>query len=411
MVAKLRNFIITSFETKYYKLWDTLTDSRIRLLSYQLEKTSTEKVHIQAYLETYSPMSYGQVKMMLLHKTLHIEQRAGPRRTAYDYTKKEATDVWYKAYPAWKDHGARIEGTEHKEMGVFSTEQGRRTELERVIDRVQCGATEREIAETCSREYIKFSTGIRRWLQQRAFKSAGKFSKVKVVVLEGGPGSGKTRFPKDLHGAENVYSPKWNGSKFWFDGYQNHEILLINEIDSGNMRLEYLLQLLDNYHLEIEQKGSSTVSNWHTIYITTNDPIETWFNYFEGITDDHRKALARRINQVIKFGRVKCELDLCDIPTKTIQEVTKPSITLVTSVPPEPSQGDTKTFLDHVCSPNVFSKYHDAIFTNRKRLHVTNGQVLQTTQEKRKEGEVEISQQENRYTSGEKDSPNRHQVR
>lgn len=399
-MEKLRNWCITSFDTRFFKIWPTLTDSRIRLLSFQLEKTTTTgKVHLQVYLETYSPITLSSVKTILGDSTLHAEQRRGTRLAAYDYTRKEDNDYWYQLYPQWVEHGARIPGTEHKQIGVFSTRQGERTDLLNVIDMVRADKNELQIAETCPREYIKFSTGIKRWLQQRAFRRAGKYSHVEVILLKGDPGLGKTRYAKDRHGYENVYTPKWNGTKFWFDGYQDQSVLLINEIDHQNIRLEYFLQLTDNWYLELEQKGSSTVSNWHTIYITTNDPVEMWFNYWEGRTIANQKAFARRIDCIVDFGENHQAINLCDIPRKTIEQVTKSSITLVTSVP---------------LKSNLTSNgklYSPAIFTNEKRHNVTNGSRIQAKKEVSQEGQEQTGEQENRYPSRKKDSRNSFQTR
>lgn len=337
---KARNWVITCWDTKNYKAWQELDDERIRLLSWQLETTTNGKVHLQAYLETFTPVSLRQVKLIL--GECHCIPRRGPRYNAYMYTKKEDNIWWDTKFPQWQEHNKRIPGTEHQQLGNFSKRQGCRTDIQQIIDMVDEGATEAQIADSCPREYIKFSTGIRRWRETRARKLRGKHKKINVIVNYGDPGTNKTRWAKDKWGYQNVYEPKWNGQKFWFDTYDGEPIMQINEIDTVEVGIRRLLDLLDNYHKLIEYKGGITVSNWHTVVITTNEDPLTWFNCYEGISQKHQNALARRINEIQEFSSPAPQKTLLDIKRKKVGEVDKSIITLSTSVPTFPIFKTTK---------------------------------------------------------------------
>lgn len=300
---KRRNFCITSFNTANYKAFMQLKDDRIRLLSYQLETADTGKVHLQVYLETYGPLSRGQVKKMLNDNQLHIEPRGGPRYNAYMYTKKEDNPWWHANFPQWKDHGARIPGTEHKQIGYFSTRQGERTDIQRVVDAVEAGKTESEIADMCPREFIKFGAGINRLLAVRARKLRNKYNPVKVIVRYGDTRSQKTRKALDEFGYEKVFSPTWNGSKFWWDGYEGEKVIQINEIDKMDISINAFQRLTDDYIQLIEYKGGVTASNWDTIILTSNVPPNEWFNHYEGCTEKQVESVIERIDIVEKMTR------------------------------------------------------------------------------------------------------------
>lgn len=326
--AKARNFVLTNFNTQKYEDWKNLTDDRIRLLSYQLESTKAGKVHIQGYLEVYGPMSFSGVKKLLGDNKMTVKQRNGPRMNAYMYTKKEETPWWETNYPQWIGHGGRIPGTSHHQIGTFSNRQGERTDIQRVVDMVEAGATETEIALKYPREYIKFGAGINRLLSVRARALRGKHRPVKVIVRWGDTRTGKTRKAKDEHSYQKVFTPVWNGTKFWFDGYQGEPVLQINEVDTLGWTTKQFQDLTDNYIQLLEYKGGVTASNWHTIVLTSNVSPAQWWDGYASVPQAVEDSIIERIDEVEHMVRKREK-------KKTWADlgVTEPSITSVTSVP------------------------------------------------------------------------------
>lgn len=325
----LRNFCITSWDTSVYKTWTTLKDERIRLLSWQLEDADKpketaglepaklgapcidddggqsqyrekpkSKIHVQAYLETYEPLRLKQIKNMLGCNSIHIDVRNGPRLNAYMYTKKEDTPWWDINYPQWIDHGKRVPGTEHRQLGTFSNRQGQRTELLRVIDSIEQGATENDIAMSAPREYIKYPRGIKALLQQHAFKRKNVHNKIKVHIRYGETRSHKTRYVYDKYTPQGVDEPVWNGTKYWYDGYDGQKVCMFNEFTGNTCSIEYLLHITDDYYRKIETKGGMTVHNWDEIYFTSNVHPSEWFNSWEGIPQEQQDAFLQRIDTI-----------------------------------------------------------------------------------------------------------------
>lgn len=241
-----------------------------------------------------------RLKELLGSNSLHAEQRQGSRKEARDYCHKDNSAWFHINYPQWSTHGGRVDGTDVVELGTWDTKQGHRSDLDRVHDMINNDATEEDILDKCPREYFKYHSGIRRARHVRTLKLAGKYHKVTVQVLYGNSRTGKTRHVMDSHGHENVYKPVWNGQKYWFTDYDGEEVLLLDEF-YGQIRPHQIQQLLDNYHMRLEAKGSNPISRWKHIYITSNVHPEKWWTSYSNIPDEVQQSIINRIDKVIFF--------------------------------------------------------------------------------------------------------------
>lgn len=301
---KLRCWCITDFDTKNLKVWPKLDldDLKIRYFVYQLEFSPSKKLHIQAYIEFYDQIRRSTVKKRLRSTSLHAEPRNGTRYQARDYCRKDDSPWFQKYYPQWMDHGLRLQGTTTVELGVWRSKQGQRTDLDQIVDKIKSGAKEEEIFEACPSQYIKYSTGVRRARNLIKKKNINEHHKIKIHVLWGETGLGKTRAVLEKEGPENVYIPTYSDSagKFWFDGYDGEKVLLINEF-YGQARTAIMQQLLDNYRMRIEVKCDTTISAWDKIYITSNSHPRNWYNDWENIPPKVENSFIRRINTIDEF--------------------------------------------------------------------------------------------------------------
>lgn len=306
---KSRHFCITTFETKNYNYWKylDLDDLKIRYFVYQLERASTGKVHVQGYIEFYDQVRLSQVKSRLDDQGLHAESRKGSRVQARDYCMKDG-GAWYDShYPEWETHGSRIEGSECIELGTFKSTQGHRTDLDQMTEKINSGATEYEIFKSCPSQYLKYSTGCRRARALIQSKMVNQYiPNLKVHVIYGDTRSGKTREVLERCGYENVFVPIYSesASKFWFDGYDGQKVLLINEF-YGQARTSMMQQLLDHYRMRIESKGNMVISNWDTIYITSNCHPKDWYSGWANIPVEVMDSFVERISTITHKKRPK----------------------------------------------------------------------------------------------------------
>jgi len=112
---------------------------------------------------------------------------------------------------------------------------------------------------------------------------------IECTYIWGPSGVGKTRYVYDNENPEYVYSV--DAGK-WFDGYDGHPIILIDEFDKQdfkNPNMAWYLRMLDRYPFKAEPKGGMTWCKAERFYLTANIPIEDL-----NITEQEKVGLKRR---------------------------------------------------------------------------------------------------------------------
>lgn len=228
---------------------------------------------------------------------MHAEARSGSREDARNYCLKDDSSWFSVNYPQWEEHGHRVPNTTPVSLGIWKTSQGNRTDLDAVYDLIYGGSTEKNIFDAHPREYLKYHAGIRRARHLQHLHLAGKYCQMQVEVIYGDSRTGKTRSVMEEFGAENVYSPVWNGQKYWFSDYDGQDVLLLDEF-TGQIPISEFQKLLDNYHMRLEAKGSNPISRWTKIRITTNVHPRHWYNDWFGIPAKVEQSIINRISAV-----------------------------------------------------------------------------------------------------------------
>jgi len=174
------------------------------------------------------------------------------------------------------------------EIGVLPL-QGARSDLEVVRDHVSAGSNMRTLVDIArSYQASKFGEYYLKYHEvQRDFKPI-------VHWYHGKTGAGKTRLARewldtDIHTCMNDCK--------WFEGYDGHESLLIDDFRKDFAKFHVLLKMLDRYPYRVETKGGSRQLLAKKIAITCPYPPDEVYRTREDV-----QQLLRRIDQIILVG-------------------------------------------------------------------------------------------------------------
>lgn len=251
----------------------------LRYMVWQKERCpETGRIHQQVYIELSSPHRIGWVQGLWELGKFHCERRRGSREQARDYCMKEES---------------RVEGP--WEFGEWIVGRGHRSDIAKAVELVREGADDLTLVEEVPETFVRYYRGLDRVRQALLEERSTGFREVKVYVLIGPAGSGKTRSVFKDH--PDLYSlPPVEGGKLWFDGYRGQDVLLIDDFYEEISHAQ-LLRILDGYKMQVPYKGGFTWACWTTVYITSNEWPDTW--YQGGVT----AALKRRFTEVKEVTR------------------------------------------------------------------------------------------------------------
>lgn len=177
--------------------------------------------------------------------------------------------------------------------------QGERLDLGPVRDAIEAGASMEELILNADFDTVlcKYHSWAARLQFAFCKKNAQKFRFMNVKVYHGVTDQGKTRKATEDN-AGDFYLLSKDTQSIWFDGYAKERVLIWDDFHWDDVKLQYLLRLLDGYPLKLPVKGGFAWAMYDKVIITTNLPSDLWYP----IADDrHRAALARRINEEVEF--------------------------------------------------------------------------------------------------------------
>lgn len=265
-MSKIRNacFTLNNYtDEQHDQIQLYLNDCKYYVIGKEIAESGTP--HLQGYCEFKNSRSFNAVSKSLFNA--HIEPRKGSPEQAADYCKKDGDYI------------------EHGEI----SQQGQRTDIDVVRDAVKANPTRpmREVTSIATsyqsikvaEQYLKYHEVKRDW-------------KPEVKWYYGPSGSGKSKTANEE--MPNAYH--WDTVKWW-DGYDAHEDVLIDDFRKNMCTFSELLKILDRYSYRVETKGGARSLLARRITITCPfHPSEVY------ATREDTYQLIRRIDSIKSFG-------------------------------------------------------------------------------------------------------------
>lgn len=271
-MSKLRSVCFTINNPKDIpKIKEFLATARYAVYGEEVGESGTP--HLQGYVEFHNPRSFKAIHAAL--EKGHLERRRGTRWEASQYCKKEATVIW--------EHGVAPE----EEM-----REGKRSDLDLLHEEVGEGASLRSIITS---GIVRNYQGVRMMEKLLSLFEIPRRSRPKVYWYWGKSGTGKSYTAgKEAEAIGDVYYS--NGDGKWWDGYDRHKCVVINDFRQDWLSWSQLLMLLDEQPYRVEVKGGMRQFVAEHIWITCPKRPEREFQISEDLSQ-----LTSRLTEMREF--------------------------------------------------------------------------------------------------------------
>lgn len=248
---------------------------------FQLEQCpETSRYHFQGYLRFTGPKALSYVKSVFGdYSYVHCESAKGTEEQNIAYCSKEESRV----SGPW-EFGERAQ-------------QGKRSDIDTAREIVSNGGGMRGIiAEVGSYQAMRAGQLMLCYVEPGRDASVPK----EVRWYHGRTGTGKTR------AAVEEFPDAWVSTQDlkWWDGYDAHKVVIVDDFRKGHCRFSDLLRYLDRYEVKVAVKGGFRQLLADVIIITCPWAPDVLFSNREG---EDVAQLTRRISVVRLFGEEPSE--------------------------------------------------------------------------------------------------------
>jgi len=266
----------------------------VRYVCWGYEIAPSGTPHLQGYAEFTKTMRITGIKKLGgPFEKMHLTVRRGTRDQAKDYCAKgtqpkQEWDEFAKLGDGklGPNYGIGVNFVEHGDWNAGGA--GARNDLGKTRNIALTGGL-REVTLTGNAQQIKVAEKFltyheepRDWLTE-------------VSWFWGPSGSGKSRTARENLKDNDVYVK--NDNTKWWDGYDGHEAVIIDDFRDSWWSLTEMLSLLDRYEKRVEVKGGWRQCKPRKIIITSIHPPESMYVR----ADEDAKQLIRRLSFVTKF--------------------------------------------------------------------------------------------------------------
>lgn len=285
---QIRNacFTVNNYTQQEYDIFVELGENRdkCQYLIIAKEVGDSGTPHLQGYIEFTRKHSYMKFVTMT-GRNFWARPRSGSQKEAKEYCQKTAE------YREWGE--PRRQGNVKESM-----------RLETMVDAIEEGSRPSELVRSGvvdSTQKLAVMDKLINVLEKK------RLHKTEVIYLYGETGTGKTRsaikYFADILGKEEddptIFDDIFitSGSLKWFDGYQSHKYMIIDNFRHYHQQGNSILRLLDRYPYSLGGKGAHRqMLATHIIFTTCLDPI-TMFRNDQAKDNNELSQIMRRIDK------------------------------------------------------------------------------------------------------------------
>lgn len=241
------------------------------LLGYEVGENGTP--HIQGFIQ------FEQKKrltaMRKINSRIHWEMMRGTVKQATDYCKKDG---------------------KFEEIGAYTT-TGQRNDLKVAYETwKESGKIRKVIENEPNNQVITTIEKVAKYCEKK------RNFKPEVIWIYGDSGAGKSKLADELVENGDVYE---KDDTKWWDGYDAHDIVVMDDFRDSNMRLNGLLKLLDRYAHRVEQKGTFRQMLAKKMIITSIRHPRDMYRKCAEVDQEPIQQLLRRIDKIIHVTDLK----------------------------------------------------------------------------------------------------------
>lgn len=276
--AKRWCFTLNNYTEEEYKI---LGEQEWTYLCIGREKGKEETPHLQGYIEFQNKKRLTALKK--INERIHWEKLKGKPWQAANYCKKDGDFQEFGEISMKEKPGKE---TEDFSFTIGSFLKGG---MRRVVANGPTNARMRQLEKWCT------------------YLEPAREEKPFVHWIWGASGTGKSKIAAEYN---DIY---WKDDTKWWDGYDRHETVVIDDFRGYQMRFTYLLRLLDRYPMRVEVKGGYRQMNSKNIVITSIVHPEQIYSQVADL-DEPIRQLIRRIDKITETNRknILDDVMLCD---------------------------------------------------------------------------------------------------